>query len=364
MGARSQTAFDRTRDSLKAEGPFVSIVVVNYNDKEFLKPCLDSILRMNYQNFEVVLVDNHSTDGSVEFASKHYGNRIVTAEIQKNIGYGPAINIGVEYCRGKYLVFLNPDLEVDPDFLKEAVRELELDASIGLAQCKIMCLNDRKRIQSLGEVLDPYCSGPMSIWGGEIDNGLYDEKYEITYPMGAATIARRSLIEKIGLFDPDWFADDGDIGWRAWLAGSRVVTLPKSIVYHKGQATFKRVGPRKHFFAARARPYMIIKNAECGNLIRLLPQCLLLGLRDIIALLTRSDIGAKYMILGLLSVLRHFDLIWKRRLEAQTLRMTPDDEIFKHFMKTNIALCLARRRSHWKLLVWGQNDYHLVLRTS
>ncbi len=145
--------------------PMVSIVILNFNGKKFLNQCLDSVLQSDYRNFEVILVDNASTDGSIELVQKnfhqHSNLRIVTNGT--NLGFAEGNNIGARAATGKYVVFLNNDTEVDPEWLQELLIVVESDKTVGAAQSKLLLLARAraKTIDSAGDFVNCYGKGWM-----------------------------------------------------------------------------------------------------------------------------------------------------------------------------------------------------------
>jgi len=234
--------------------PFVSIIVLNYNGQSFLDKCLSSVLETRYSRFEVVIVDNGSTDGSLERArdiaekvSAKY-RRIKIVRNNKNLGYGPANNVGFRHAIGDYIVFLNNDTTVDPDWLATLVDVMEADSTIGLAQSLILNMDGQKVLGAVGD----YIIFLSSIFEkGELDDCRFPEVFEMSFAQGASMMIRRDLVKEIGLFDPRyfWFYDDTYLSFKTWLVGKRVVTASKSKVIHVGGGTAGLDSPftRRHY---------------------------------------------------------------------------------------------------------------------
>jgi len=224
------------KESFTNQLPLVSIVVSNYNGWKFnlLRMCLDSILKIDYPNFEVILVDNASTDGSVEFCRRLFGEapRLKIIVNTENI-YSQGLNRGIELSKGKYIVFFNNDIKVDPNYLTKLIEILEADKTIALAQGKLLSYYNHHRIDSVGETMDIY-GNPITIGQGEIDNGQYERISEILSASGSASVVRRCVLDEIGEFDSKFYIgyEDMDISLRARLRGYRVVYIPDAVVYH------------------------------------------------------------------------------------------------------------------------------------
>jgi len=262
--------------------PLVSMVISNYNGWKFhlLEPCLRSVLNINYPNFEVILVDNASNDGSVEFSRRLFGlnPHFKIVSHSENI-YSQGLNKGIAESKGEYVVFFNNDIKVDPEYLRELIKILERDKSIGLAQGKLLSESDPKKIDCVGETMDIY-GNAAALGRDENDGGGYDRIVEILSASGSASIARRSVLNEVGGFDPKFFIgyEDMDLSLRIWLRGYRVVYIPKAIVYHKRTATDStseiRVKVKYHF--NKNRIATLIKNYRGRNLLMVLPMNLLL----------------------------------------------------------------------------------------
>jgi GT2 family glycosyltransferase len=317
----------------KNKEPLVSIIILNYNGMKFVDKCLTSVLNTKYHNFEVIFVDNASTDGSLEYVKKRFGrNRHLKFVInEKNYGFAKGNNIGVRHAKGEYVVFLNVDTEVDSHWLTELVKVMSSDASIGAAQSKLLTMNDRKRIDACGLMLTPY--GFFAERGsGEVDRGQCDSAVEIFAAKGAAMAVKREVLEKVGPFDEDYFifAEEVDLCWRIWLAGYRVVLVPKSIVFHFGAGIVKTIWPQK------SPPYWykntlmtFFKNASSKTLLKILPPFLLVSFAGSIKHRKLSS-----FLKATAEVLAGFRGICKKRAQVQhLLRKVSDEEIFTHVCK-------------------------------
>jgi GT2 family glycosyltransferase len=219
----------------------VSIIILNYNGGFLLRNCLLSVLETDYPLFEVIVVDNASTDGSLELALGPTESRKMLKIVRnhRNMGFGPANNIGYEHSNGDYIVFLNNDTIVDPSWLTAMVDAMERDQTIGLAQSLILDYSSHE-VQTAGWLMSDYFVAlfPIRIKSRRDLNRLPDV-FEISYAQGASMMVRREVVNEVGLFDPKyfWFYDDTYLSFKAWLAGKRVVTVAKSKVYHLGGGT-------------------------------------------------------------------------------------------------------------------------------
>ena len=234
--------------------PKVSIIIVNYNGKELLQKCLDSLLKVNYDNFEIILVDNNSTDGSVEFITKNYPSLIII-KLDSNKGFAEPNNVAAKISKGKYLLFLNNDTVVTPNFISEMVKVMETDKKI--AVCQSLLLKPDGSVDSSGDFIDHL---------GVVYNSKtkIDEIREVSSARGASMLVRSDIFEKLDGFDQKFFItfEDVDLCWRSWILGYRVLIIPTSIVYHEGGITIKKIKSEIAFHGFKNQLAMKITNFE------------------------------------------------------------------------------------------------------
>ena len=336
---------------LESDQPLVSIIILSYNSLKFLKKCLRSVLSTEYNNFEVILVDNASTDGSIEYVEKKFGHdyRLNIIRNERNLGFAEGNNVGARVARGNYVVFVNSDTVVDPNWLNELVNVMEENPAIGVCQSKLLSMENPKILDSAGDFIDYY--GVMMRRGGdcmERDEGQYDTVEEIFSARGAAMITRRRIINEVGLFDPAFFLtyEDIDFCWRARLRGYKIYFVPKSVVYHAGEAFTST--SFKVFFTTRNRIVALIKNYELHNLMKFSPQVIAISILILaaeLAIRNRPKLALNRL-RGILWVLLNFKYVWKEHLRIQHhIRRVPDSEVMQHMVKTNLAV------SYW-LPLW------------
>ena len=250
--------------------PAVSIIIVNYNGKGVLVNALESVFDTTYPNFQVIVVDNHSSDDSDLDAERRFGerNNFKLVKLNANLKYSGANNAGFAHSskRAKYLVFLNNDTMVKQHWLLEIVRVMENDTSIGALQPVIMRMKNPREIDSAGWLMTPF---------GEIIPAKFYPRLirEVFYAHGAAIIVPRNVFASLGGFRT-YFRDcceETDLCWRIWLRGLRVVCIPKKLVYHSGGWTLNRVygrtgSPPK--LLTRFKLDMMLLNYSVGNVIR------------------------------------------------------------------------------------------------
>jgi GT2 family glycosyltransferase len=225
-----------------------------------LGECLDSLFAQRFGDFEVIVVDNGSQDGSSEYLQERYPH-VTLVRLSENRGYAGGNNEGIKRASGKYLALLNNDTKVDPVWLEALVGEAEASpSSIGMWASKILSFENPDVIDNVGLLLyrDGLARGKGRL---EHDHGQYDQKGEALFPSGCAGLFRKSMLDEIGLFDEDFFAyaDDVDLGLRARLAGWGCVYVPTAKVYHKYSASSSAYSPLKAFLVERNRIWVLLK---------------------------------------------------------------------------------------------------------
>ncbi len=264
--------------ALEARLPSATVVVLNYNGVEHLETCFRSLQRLVYptERLELMLVDNGSTDGSVEFVRRHFPQVTVVCN-DDNYGFSKGNNIGAEKARGEVVAFLNNDMRVDVHWLLELVRPLLDDPHIVATGSKILT-RDGKKIDFVGSGMNFYGFGYQLGWGRE-DVESYTQVEPVLFPCGGAMLVRRSEFLVAGGFDEDFFAyyEDLDLGWRLWVLGYKIVVAPRSIAYHVHHGYWGQVASeKKRVLYERNAMLATIKNYEDAHLQRVLPVALLL----------------------------------------------------------------------------------------
>jgi len=232
----------------------VSIIIVNYNGKEYLQKCLESLMKINYKDFEVIIVDNNSTDDSIEFVKNTYPS-VIIIKLEKNYGFAEPNNIGVKIAKGDFLLFLNNDTEVSPNFIEKMVNVLNSDSKIAICQSLLLKPNDE--IDSSGDYVDELGRSYSS-------RKKLTEVKEILSARGASMMVRKDSFLDLGGFDKKFFAsfEDVDICWRAWLWGYKVVLVPDSIVHHKVGGTVQKMSSEVRFHGVKNSLVLRLTNFE------------------------------------------------------------------------------------------------------
>jgi GT2 family glycosyltransferase len=213
--------------------PHISIIIINYNGLDYLEECLKSLKKTDYDNFEIILVDNNSIDNSKKFVKSNYPE-ITLIELDDNYGFAKPNNIAAKKAKGDLLLFLNNDTKVEPNFISELVKVLESDSSIAI--CQSLLLTPSGKVDSSGDFIDsigiPYSS-----------HKRVENVSEIFSAKAASMLIRKSIFEVLEGFDEKFFVsfEDVDLGWRVRILGYKIVIVPSSIVHHYGGKTIKKI---------------------------------------------------------------------------------------------------------------------------
>lgn len=248
----------------------VSVVTPNYNGVKFLNNYFETLLIQSRFIEEIVIIDNASTDGSVEFIeefikSQNYPIDIVLIKNEDNLGFAPAVNQGIKAAKSEYIYSINNDVELEWNTLEEIIKAMDESIELGenpfSIQSKMIQHYNRNLIDDAG---DEYT---ILAWTNKIGDGQpaerYNEKREIFSSCAGAALYRKSLLDEIGLFDENFFAyvEDIDLSYRAQICGYKNFLCPNSIVYHYGSATSgSRYNEFKIRLAARNNVFLIYKN--------------------------------------------------------------------------------------------------------
>ncbi|MEM3833371.1 MAG: glycosyltransferase family 2 protein [Thermoprotei archaeon] len=339
-----------TSDKISERFPLVSIVIINHNGIEHIQKCLESVFSTSYPNFEVILIDNASTDGSLALVKKLFGQHSLLSIIhnQRNLGLAEGRNIGVRHAKGKYVAFLDHDTKVTPEWLSELVKVMESNVGIGVAQCKFLLMDDPTCFDSAGHYIDLFGIGTI-IGYLERDRGQYDHVYEIFGAQGGAFAIKRKLFNEIGGTDSDFFYlfEETDLCWRVWLAGYTVVFAPRAIVYHKGGGTARKIGnERIVYLFVRNRITSILKNYELMSLLKYLPIHLILMLGfSLVKIRKRRLKEAKAIVKAITWNLFNLRKIWQKRRRVQRMRKISDRFLIKRGIIRKPNICEIWKRA-------------------
>lgn len=249
----------------------VSIIVLNWNGKQYLETCLSSLVRQTYKNIEIIFVDNGSSDGSIDYVRNKFPGVVILGHAA-NLGFAEGVNSGIRISRGEFIATINNDAQADENWINNLVKVIESDQGIGCCGSKMMRYYARNIIDSAGIVV--YQNGNAYDRGSEEeDKGQYNSQEEIFGACAGAALYRRKMLDKIGLFDKDYFAylEDVDISFRMRLFGWKCIYVPDALVYHMHSATSKQASPFKLFYLERNKLWNMWKYYPVTTLIMQFP---------------------------------------------------------------------------------------------
>ena len=302
----------------------VSIVLLSYNSREDLAACIHSLITQKYHNFEIIFVDNASTDGSEEFIRINYPE-IKVIQTGKNLGYAAGNNAGFEVAKGEYIVFVNPDTVAEPEWLTELIKPLESDPTIAATTSKILIYSQKAKINTCSNNNHP--TGLTFCRGFKKSADEFNNYQEVSSVSGCSFAIRNNVLRSINGFDPDFFLyqEDADLSWRIRFAGGKIMYVPKSVIYHKFKFS---ITPWKEFYLERNRYLIILKNFESATLLFLLPSLIM---TEIITIGYAVLNGPKYIkskLLAYLWILRNNKRIFTKRRETLSKKKISDKEFF------------------------------------
>ncbi len=320
----------------------ISVIIVNYNGKKYIDRCVTAVFANNYPDYEVVVVDNGSDDGSVELLKSKYGQHenFKIVELDSNMGPAYARNKAAEVATGKHLALLDNDTIPDKDWLLEPVKALEADETLGACQCKLLLLNSPKQLDYTGDYISQYGFLVQRVATGEIDRGQSDERIEILSAKSAAMLIRKEAFDKTGGFDPDYFiyVEETDLGWRTWLAGWRIIFIPESRVLHEFGTTSIIIPDKQNYLAKfhGTKNYImtLMKNFGTWNYIKIIPLHIVMWVAIACWLAWKKQgKSAGYIFSGIWWVIVHGSLIRIKRKRIQSNREISEKDLMKIVMR-------------------------------
>ena len=329
---------------MQSKGIIVSVIVVNFNGMPYIESCLRSILKQDFAHFEVILVDNKSSDGSLEYVRRMFPDLLVVAN-EKNLGYTRAINSGISHAKGKYIAPLNVDTEVAKNWLSAMVEFMDANPDAGAVTPNSLLYKDRSKVGV--QRLNIHITGLGFVRGLNRQNSESPgEPFQVAGVSGCSFIIRREIVERMGGLNEDNFMyyDDVDLSWVVNLMGCKIYCVLQSVVYHEYEL---KMTPQKMFWLEHGRSNALLCYMKPLTLVALLP---LLMITEALIMGYCVIRGPKYIWAKLkawLLVARDMRSLLRRRGQVQRLRKLSDFQLIKRF-KLNYE--------------WGQ-VFHILRRT-
>lgn len=318
--------------------PLVSFIILNWNGKDRLKKCLASIKKVKYPKIEIIVVNNGSTDNSKDFLNKYYPD-ITVVELKKNVGYPKGKNIGVSRAKGNYILSLDNDTEVTPNFLSPLIKDLESDSTIGIVQPQIRSMIHKDSLDFVIAFLT--FTGFLYYFG--YMKKYHNKKYlkpVLGYSIkGACFLISKKDYVSLGGLDESFisYVEETDLCHRMWLYGKKVLYEPKSVIYHFGGSDTQRMEQRKDsiYRSFRNRIISYIKNLSTEELIKTLPIHIICCELLVLVYLVKFKFDYALTLQNALAYpLFHMDQILKKRDYIQKkIRKIPDYQINEYIKK-------------------------------
>jgi len=250
--------------------PLVSLISINYNQSGVTLEFLESLSKLTYPNYEVIVIDNASPNDTPDIIKTKYPNTILIKS-ETNLGFAGGNNIGIINSKGKYLLFINNDTEVEPDFLEPLVDAFESDSTLGMVSPKIIFHHSKSErlMQYAGGSEINYTKGTGHFYGyGEIDKGQYNTTYT-NLIHGAAVMVPRELMKTVGVWPDVYFLYYEEIDWSEHFkkSGYKLKYISESTIYHKESISIGKATPLRVFYMNRNRQLFIRRNASGFNTI-------------------------------------------------------------------------------------------------
>jgi len=307
--------------------PLVSIIILNYNAGNLLLNCVDSVFKSTYPNFEVLVIDNISTDNSHVVCKKKF-EKIHLIENKENLGYCEGNNVGIRNANGEFVVILNPDTIVEPNWLNHLMSAYN-EFGEGLYQPKFFSLNEKHVLQSTGNMLHIFGFG-FAKDKGKIDDEKMESVEKINYASGTCLFTSKIVLDKIGLLDPFLFLyhDDLDLGWRAAHIGINSFYVPKSIIYHAESYSIKW-SSKKFYWLERNRKYCLLTHYSKETYAKMRFSLFLVDLCVWLFYLSKGFLGAK--IKAELDIFRNRKTIKIRHNQLEKMKIVSDKDLIEKF---------------------------------
>ncbi len=311
-------------------GKLCSVVIPNWNGIDYLKICLPSLKKQTYQNLEIIIIDNGSTDQSIQYITKNYKD-ILLIKLDKNYGFVKAVNLGIKKAQGEYLLLLNNDTEVDKDCIQRLVKVAQSNSQVGFVAPKLLNFYNRHQIDSAGDMIN-IVGHANSIGGGQKDSKKYSKASSVFLATAGGSLFKKQLFDEVGLLDEDYFIyfEDVDLCLRAQLKGFSGWYEPSAKVYHVNKGTMSKRSKQAEYLRFRNMTMTLLKNFPTKVLMLNLPKIVMVNLRTAKNMAMNGYF--KEAVLAETYLIWHLPAIFRKRVVIQSQR-TVSDEYFKSNLK-------------------------------
>ncbi len=302
----------------------ISVIVVNWNGLEFLEACLSSLRKQTLRDFETILVDNGSTDGSVKYVRENFPE-VRLMELNQNLGFAGGNNAGYQAASGEWIVLLNNDTQADAKWLEEINKAAEGNPGAGAIASKMLYFDQRNRIDNCGFSVTR-AGTTIDLGRDEADGLAWSKSRKVFGPCGGAAAYRREMLRSVGFLDTELFIvyEDVDLAFRMQLNGYACVLAPQAIVYHRYRRTLGRNPARQVYFSQRNIELVYFKNMPVALMLRYLPARMLYQAGSALYFF-RQGAGIAFVKAKLAALWHLPSILRKRRVIQKSRRISNED---------------------------------------
>ena len=329
----------------------ISVIIVNWNGRKFLPECLESLTQQAYRRFTIILVDNGSNDGSIDFVKLNYPE-VMTIALPENVGFSVANNIAIKTSHTEYVALLNNDAVADPLWLQSLIGALESNPEAGFAASKMLFYDNPEIIDRTG---DSYTRAGAGLLRGRAEPASsYNKQEWIFGACAAAALYRTRMLRDIGLFDEDFFLlyEDVDLSFRVQLRGYKCLYVPEAIVQHKASSSIIYDSPTSVYYSHRNLEWVYIKNMPAGLILKTIFPHIIYDMAAFFYFAARGR--SKDFIKAKLNALKGLNKVLKKRRQIQDNRKVGNDYIWglmakEHFFqRLSTRLQITVQGKEWK----------------
>jgi GT2 family glycosyltransferase len=330
--------------------PEISVIVLNWNGKHFLETCLTALRRQTFRDFETILVDNGSQDGSAEYVRTNFPE-VHLISLNENRGFTGGNIAGWESVRNGpangLIVLLNNDTEAHPLWLEEFHKASRVYPRAGMLASKMMMFDDRNRIENCGFAMSTI-GFTIDLGRGEVDSPMWSEPRQVFGACAGAAAYRRSMLEDVGFLDDDFFmtSEDVDMSFRAQLRGYECWMIPGAIVYHRYRGAMSKFPTRQAFFTHRNSEFVYLKNMPAGLMLGYLPARVIYELAATFHSF-RAGYGRAFM-KAKIDAMRQLAAVLRKRKQIQERRTVSSGQLRLRMQKKWLGLKWDKVLSSWR----------------
>jgi hypothetical protein len=324
--------------------PAVSIIIVNWNGKRFLADCLDGLRQQTYGKFSVIMVDNGSVDGSLDYVQTHYPE-VETIALSENLGFAVANNIAINSVQTEYVALLNNDAVPHPEWIENLKKTLDNNPAAGFAASKMLLYDKPDLIDRAGDIYTTAGTGLLN--GRGEPSKKFNKSVWIFGACAGAAIYRKRMLDDIGLFDEDFFLlyEDVDLCFRAQLRGYRCLYAPDAVVYHKASSSIGDDSPISVYYSHRNLEWVYIHNMPNSLIKKTLLNHLIYNFAAFFFFVAKGR-GAEF-IKAKWHALKGLKRALKKRRRTQNSKKVVDEYIWNLLEKERFLPRLSRRIFKW-----------------